>query len=85
MGCRKVTEKALYYLKSMSNLKTVDMRGTDVGIVPTKLKGNNHFCFQIIRHHVRIYFMLDKQLCNFLSVHECIFSSPEPKHLLVSL
>ena len=39
MGCRKVTEKSLYYLKSMTNLKTVDMRGTDVGIVPPDLKG----------------------------------------------
>ena len=39
MGCRKVTEKSLHYLKSMSDLKTVDMRGTDVGIVPPDLKG----------------------------------------------
>ena len=40
MGCRKVTEKAVYYLKSLNELRTIDVRGTDVGIVPTDLKGN---------------------------------------------
>ena len=41
MGCRNVTEKGLYYLlSSNSNLKTVNVIGTDVGIIPANIKGS---------------------------------------------
>ena len=40
MGCRQLTEKALYYLlSSLKNLIHVDMTGTDVGIIPVDVPG----------------------------------------------